>query len=520
VTIDAPVTNDAPAWVRDAVFYQVFPDRLARSGRVEAPGELESWDSPPTMHGFKGGDLYGVVDHLDRLGRLGITALFLNPVFTSASNHRYHTDDYFHVDPLLGGDEALRELLDEAHARGMRVILDGVFNHCGRGFWPFHHVLENGAQSPFRDWYHLDGDVRSGARGLSAFPTPEQLAAMQAMRSSGAPLGAASRPILGYEAWWDLPPLPKLDLDEPHLRAMILDVAGHWLRFGIDGWRLDVAEEIGADFWREFRKRCRAVRPDAYLVAEIWTPSPEWLQGDTFDALMNYPLAEAVIGFAAQAHLDTTIELPGEYQGKLRTIDGASLWDHVSRLQALAGPEVAAVQLNLLGSHDTPRLLTLCGSDMDSVRLATLLQMTLPGAPCIYYGDEIGMAGMMDPDCRRAFPTDAAAWAREPYAWTADLVALRHSSRALRDGELTLLRAEGPALAYMRRHEGDAFACLLNAGPHALEWELPVPLQMRAADPVRLHGGRAAEVGVAVTDDRLRVSLPAREGAVVRLAAS
>ena len=260
--------NDIPAWARAAVFYQVFPDRLARSDRVPAPGELEPWEAPPTWHGFKGGDLYGVVAHLDRLRSLGITALYLNPVFTSASNHRYHTDDYFHVDPLLGGDEALRELLDEAHARGMRVILDGVFNHSGRGFWPFHHVLENGAHSPYRDWFHLDPGVLAGQRRLTAFPSTDQQAAIDGLRAQGMPSGEASRTVLGYEAWWDLPALPKLDLEEPHLRALILDVAEHWLRFGIDGWRLDVAEEIGIDFWREFRARVRAVKPDAYLVAE------------------------------------------------------------------------------------------------------------------------------------------------------------------------------------------------------------------------------------------------------------
>lgn len=511
------VTVDTPAWVRHAVFYQVFPDRLARSGRVEAPGELEPWDAAPTRLGFKGGDIYGVVAHLDRLRRLGVTALYLNPVFTSASNHRYHTDDYFHVDPLLGGDEALRELLDEAHARDMRVILDGVFNHCGRGFWPFHHVLENGVQSPYRGWFHLHDEVRSGARGLAAFPTPEQLATMQALRASGAPKGASSPPVLGYEAWWDLPPLPKLDLEEPHLRALILDVAEHWLRFGIDGWRLDVADEVGPDFWRQFRQRVRAVKPDAYIVAEIWTPGPEWLQGDTFDALMNYPLTEAILGFAAQGHLDTSLELPGEYEGKLYAIDAAILWERISHLRGLVDPAVTAVQLNLLASHDTPRLLTLCGGDMDSVRLATLLQMTLPGAPCIYYGDEIGMDGTMDPDCRRAFPTDTAEWEREPYGWTADLAALRHSSRALRDGELSLLGTASLALAYLRRHGDDVFACVLNAGTEPLSWDLPLPMAIAAAELVELRTERATAIAVTIGGGALKTTLPARHGTVVRL---
>jgi neopullulanase len=513
------VTVETPLWVRDAVFYQIFPDRLARSGRVPAPGPFEPWDVAPTMHGFKGGDLLGVTAHLDRLQGLGATALYLNPVFASASNHRYHTDDYFHVDPLLGGDAALRELLDEAHGRGMRVILDGVFNHCGRGFWPFHHVLENGTQSPYRDWFHLDEAVRAGSRHLTAFPTPDQLASMADLHASGRPRGSVSGAVLGYTAWWDLPALPKLDLDQPQLRAMMLDVAEHWIRFGIDGWRLDVAEEVGADYWREFRLRVKSADPDAYLVAEVWHPRPDWLAGDMFDAFMNYPLATAIMGFAAQDRIVTSGELPEEYEGVLRPLDGPELWARIDRLGALYDPAVTAVQLNLLGSHDTPRLRTLCGGDLDAVRLATFLQMTLPGAPCIYFGDEIGMEGGMDPGCRSAFPADPSAWEREPAHWTAGLVGLRRSSRALRDGELSLLRAAGPAVAYLRRHDGDAFACVLNAGGSPLSWELDVPFAIRSAEVVPLSGGRA-DAGSAVLDDgRLRVSLLPREAAIVRLSA-
>ena len=508
---------DTPAWARDAVFYQVFPDRLARSGRVPPPGPLESWESPPTRHGFKGGDLYGVVAHLDRLRSLGVNALYLNPVFTSASNHRYHTDDYLHVDPLLGGDDALRELLDEAHARDMRVVLDGVFNHCGRGFWPFHHVLENGAASPYRDWFPLDDGVRSGARGLLAFPAADHLVDMERRRTAGALKGQTSRPVLGYEAWWDLPALPKLDLDEPHMREHILSAAEHWLRFGIDGWRLDVAEEVGIGFWREFRQRVRAVNPDAYIVAEIWTPSPEWLQGDTFDALMDYPLTEAILGFAAQDHLTTDIELPVEYEGKLLPLGGAGLWQRLRDLHAAVDPAITAVQLNLLGSHDTPRLRTLCGGDLDAVRLAMLLQMTLPGAPCTYYGDEIGMAGLMDPDCRAAFPVDPSAWAQEPSGWLADLGALRHASRALRDGRLSLLGALGPALAYLRADGADIFACVVNAGDAPVDWTLDLPMVAASAEVLALRCSRPPCHADLTNGDRLHVALPARHGTIIRI---
>jgi cyclomaltodextrinase / maltogenic alpha-amylase / neopullulanase len=238
---------DTPAWVRDAVFYQIFPDRYAQSVRVPKPGPLEPWDSPPNLHGFKGGDLLGVAEHLDYIADLGATAIYLTPVFQSASNHRYHTYDYYTVDPLLGGNAALRELLDQAHARGMRVVLDGVFNHTGRGFWPFHHVLELGAASPYRRWFHFDQDALERGTPIDAYPAAR---ARHGLGMSEPPLeqpdggsgGSFSR--LGYQAWWDMAALPKLNTDEPAVREYLFGVAEHWLRFGIDGWRLDVPGEI------------------------------------------------------------------------------------------------------------------------------------------------------------------------------------------------------------------------------------------------------------------------------------
>ncbi|MFN8621938.1 MAG: alpha-amylase family glycosyl hydrolase, partial [Chloroflexota bacterium] len=190
---------DTPAWVRDAVFYQIFPDRFAASARVVKPGPLEPWDATPTWHGFKGGDLLGIVEHLDELVDLGITALYLTPIFASASNHRYHTDDYLQVDPLLGGNAAFRELLDAAHARGVRVVLDGVFNHCGRGFWPFHHVAESGGSSPYTGWFHLDPEVLAHRRGLVPYPSETQSAAQRELQAAGLSAGEASKRVLGYE---------------------------------------------------------------------------------------------------------------------------------------------------------------------------------------------------------------------------------------------------------------------------------------------------------------------------------
>ena len=356
------------------------------------------------------------MEHLDYLEDLGVTAVYLTPIFQSASNHRYHTYDYFAVDPLLGGDAALRELLDRAHDRGMRVVLDGVFNHTGRGFWPFHHILETGAASPYRDWFLLDAERLDGGRPLLAYPPP------------GTPRSAH-----GYEAWWGLPALPKLNTANPEVREYLLRVAEHWLRFGIDGWRLDVPQEIDDEaFWQEFRRRCRAIRSDAYLVGEIWGVAPEWLRGDRFDALMNYPLGEAILGFAGGPLLDMdVVRRHHSYARSLRPLDGPAFADRVMELAAAYDPDVVAVQLDLVGSHDAPRLRTVLGDDVTGVRLATLLQMTLPGAPCIYYGDEIGLRGGNDPENRGAFPWDEGRWE----------AGLRDSVRAM-----TRLRATEPAL--------------------------------------------------------------------------
>src|SRR6476646_2550039 len=386
---------DTPTWARDAVFYQVFPDRFAASEGVPKPGPLEPWDAPPTDTGFKGGDLIGIVEHLPYLEDLGVDALYLNPVFSSASNHRYHTYDYFTVDPLLGGDDALRELLDAAHGRGMRVILDGVFNHTVRGFWPFHHVLETGAASPYRGWFHFDQGALDAGRPILAYP----------------PFGTPSSEI-GYAAWWGIPALPQLNAADPAVREYLMTVAEHWMRFGIDGWRLDVPDEIHEPgFWEEFRTRCRAIRPDAYLVGEIWRVAPDWLAGDRFDAVMDYPLAEAILGFAGGAHVDLgVIGAHREYGANVHAIDGPAFAARLGELLTAYDPDVVAGQLNLLGSHDTPRVRSILGGDPDAVRLAPLLQLTLPGAPCLYYGDEVGLTGGNDPGCRGAFPWDESRW--------------------------------------------------------------------------------------------------------------
>jgi neopullulanase len=496
---------DAPPWVRDAVFYQIFPDRFATSGRVAKPGTLEPWDSPPTVHGFKGGDLLGIAEHLGYLEDLGVTAIYLNPIFASAANHRYHTYDYLTVDPLLGGDAALRELLDAAHDRGMRVILDGVFNHTGRGFWPFHHVLENGAASPYIGWFHLDEAALRAGRPLLAYPPP------------GTPAGA-----FGYEAWWGLPALPKLNTDDPQVREFLFGVAEHWLRFGIDGWRLDVPTEIDDEsFWQEFRTRCRTIRPDAYLVGEIWSVAPEWVLGDRFDALMNYPLGEAILGFAGGSALNlAVVRSHHEFAENVRRLDGSTFAARVRQLAGVYDPSVVAAQLNLVGSHDSPRVRTVLGGDAARVRLAVLFQATLPGAPSIYYGDEVGLTGGNDPECRGSFPWDPARWEPGLRDTVRALLHLRAAEPSLRDGPLTVVGAADSAVAFERGSGAARFVVAANAG------DAPLRLDLRFADAPSGAGGHLAPVDIPgltgtsesrIVDGRTTIELEARSGTVLRV---
>jgi cyclomaltodextrinase len=428
-----------PDWVKDAVFYQIFPDRFAYSERLPKPANLQPWGAPPSPTYFQGGDLLGVVEKLDYLVDLGINAIYLNPVFASAANHRYHTHDYYQVDPLLGGNEALFELLEQAHRRGVRVILDGVFNHASRGFFQFHHLMENGPDSPYLGWFNVHGWP------INAYDYQEEP---------------------NYDAWWRLRALPEFNTNLPAVREYLWDVATYWLHKGIDGWRLDVPGEIDDDeFWREFRRRCKAINPEAYLVGEFWEEVSRWLQGDTFDAQMNYLFTRAALSFFGGRQLDAAEAARCGY-GALRPISGQKFAAALDYLHNhIYHPEIVQAQMTMLGSHDTPRLLTLVGDDPGLVRLLFLCQMTTAGAPTIYYGDEIGLAGGHDPECRRAFPWhDPAAWNHALHSYVRHLIALRQATPALRRGDFTIRHASNQVILYQRQYEGQLALIALNMG--------------------------------------------------------
>lgn len=427
--------NVTPDWVKNAVFYQIFPDRFAWSPKVEKPSNFEPWDSEPTVHGFKGGDLMGVVEKLDYLQDLGINAIYFNPIFQSASNHRYHTHDYYQVDPLLGGNEAFKLLVEEAHKRDIKIVLDGVFNHASRGFFQFNHIMEVGKDSPYVDWFHIHDYP------LNAF--------------EGKP---------NYECWWGLPALPKLNTDNPQVRRYIFDIARYWIEQGADGWRLDVPFEIDDDeFWREFRDVVKTANPEAYIVGEIPCEAQRWMAGDQFDAVMNYQITHAALGFFGGKQIDYELASGMMGLGEAEKYTAENFAKRTEELLQIYPYEFALAQMNLLDSHDMPRFLSLVSGNVKRLALAYLFILTYPGAPSIYYGDEIGLTGGKDPECRKTFPWDESEWNTDLRDQLKSYIALRNANPVLRTGAYKVIYAHDGVIAYTRKNEEQTMLVILNA---------------------------------------------------------
>ncbi len=476
-----------PDWVKHAVFYQIFPDRFSRGRqplqRVLAEIPFEDWEAPPTLQGYKGGDLWGVLERLDYLQELGVNAIYFTPIFQSASNHRYHTHDYYQIDPLLGGNLALEKLLEAAHARNIRVVLDGVFNHASRGFFFFHDILENGPYSPWLDWFKIEGWPLSAYDG--------------------------DRPA-NYVGWAGNRALPAFNHDNPAVKEYIMEIAEYWLKFGIDGWRLDVPFEVKTPgFWQEFRDRVKAVNSEAYIVGEVWHDAREWLDGTQFDGVMNYLFTGPTIAFTAGDRVVMDyVQEPNYYP--YPALDAAGYADKIRHVLDLYPWEIQLTQLNLLASHDTARLLSVAGGDRDSIKLATLMLLTFPGAPSIYYGDEVGLEGAIDPDSRRGFPLESQ-WDLEILACHQHLIELRHAHPALRTGDYQCLFAEGMVYVFVRKLADEELVVAVNAGTEAAQVTLAAGDRL-STEPSRLLYGD----GSATWQNRdLSLDLPARTGLVL-----
>ncbi|HYN87651.1 MAG TPA: alpha-amylase family glycosyl hydrolase, partial [Ardenticatenaceae bacterium] len=365
-----------------------------------------------------------------------------------------------------------------------------------RGFYQFNQLLENGPDSPYVDWFIPLGPWPINAYELSRPP--------------------------GYSAWWGLHALPKFNTATPAVREFLWSVAEHWIRFGADGWRLDVPNEIDDDtFWRTFRTRVKSANPDAYIVGEIWGDARRWLQGDMFDAVMNYLFTRAVIGFVAGARADPYL-LQGVGYVPVPVLNAAEFGQHVASILSLYPAEITQSQLNLLGSHDTARFLSIANQDASAARLAHLLLLTFPGAPCIYYGDEIGMLGGKDPGSRGAFPWEHEdAWDHELLGYVTRLIEIRHQYPALRRGEFKTLYAQGGVFAFARQMAGQTLIVALNVDR---EQRHTVPIAV--TDSLGVPEGASLHNVLASGDTRCRVAggliedltLGPREGTILVVA--
>lgn len=408
----------APEWVKETVWYQIFPERFANGDPSNDPEESLPWgEFPPTPSNFFGGDFQGVIDHLDHLTELGINGIYFTPIFKAQSNHKYDTIDYMEIDPQFGNKETLKELVRLCHERGIKVMLDAVFNHSGFHFAPFQDLLKNDERSRYRDWFH----VRS-------FPIKTE-------------------PLPSYDTFAFVPEMPKLNTENPHVREYLLKVGRYWVEeFDIDGWRLDVANEVDHVFWREFRTEVKKVKPELYILGEIWHDSMPWLQGDQFDAVMNYPFTSAVLDHFAH-----------------KKFSADTMADRLTSLLHSYPANVNEVAFNLLGSHDTPRMLTLANENKDLVKLMYIMQLSFPGSPCIYYGDEIGMTGGADPGCRYCMIWDEEKQDKELFHFLQQLISLRKTHEAFGNtGSYELFTTSETITQFIKRTEKESLLFLLN----------------------------------------------------------
>ncbi len=461
--LDAQRPVLTPNWAQHTPIYQIFPERF-HNGDPSLPLNPErthAWGSPPESTMFMGGDLVGITQKIDHIKNLGIKTIYLNPIFQSVSNHKYDTTDFYNVDESFGGNQALHDLVAAAHERDMKVILDASFNHAHPTFFAFQDVIKNGENSDYYDWF----TIHSWPIQIKFRPhaIPENLREHEGYqkyirylrdieKNSGIPFieadddGDLFEPT--YMAWYDVINMPKINQMNEACRQYFLDVAVHWLtEFDCDGWRMDVAQFVPDGFWQEFYSACKKAKPDCYLFAEIWGDTGHWLQGNMFDGTMNYLFRDMTLDYFAG-----------------QTLSSAGLKDALLRLDANYAPQITAVNQNLLSSHDVNRFLNMAGEDKTKFALATVFQMALPGAPGIYYGDEVGMTGGHDPDNRRAFIWDEATWDMNQLELTQTLLQLRENHPALKSGRLSWLAASEDAFALGRKDDESEVVIAINRG--------------------------------------------------------
>ena len=417
---------EVPDWAANKVVYQIFPSRFAAS----QPVDKKLWyKAPITPMDDLHGDFRGIIDHLDHIQDLGIDVIYMTPSFKSNSCHKYDTIDYYEIDPSFGTKEELKELVQKAHDRGMKVVMDAVFNHTGKEFFAFKDILEKGEKSKYLDWYYIDELPLKGKWG----EIPNFL-------------------CFGYYGG-----MPKLNLKNPEVEKYITDIACYWIReCDIDGWRLDVGDEISHFFWKRFRRAIKAVKKDMLIIGEIWHYAGDFLEGDEWDTVMNYPFYLNLVDLLADEKISVSqfVQNLGYLKGRLHKKCYPLMW-------------------NLIDSHDTARFLHLCKDNKKKQHLAAAFQLLLPGMPMIYYGDEYAMPGANDPDCRRGMYWDEEYQDKEMFEWYKRLLQVRKAHTCIVEGELAeaITRDEDETIVLIRKNGEETIALIFNCSNHTKEFK-------------------------------------------------
>ena len=410
---------EVPQWAANKVVYQIFPSRFAAT----QPVDKKLWyKAPITPMDDLHGNLRGIIEHLDYIKDLGIDVVYLTPIFKSNSCHKYDTIDYYQVDPSFGTTEDLKELVQKSHERGMKVVLDAVYNHSGREFFAFQDILEKGEKSKYLDWYFIDELPPRGEWGE----------------------------IPNFKCFGYYGGMPKLNLKNPEVEKYITDVACYWIKeCDIDGWRLDVGDEISHFFWKNFRKAIKAVKKDMLIIGEIWHYAGDFLEGDEWDTVMNYPFYLNLIDLLADEKINVSqfVQNLGYLKGRLNKKCYPLMW-------------------NLIDSHDTARFLHLCHDNKKKQHLAAAFQLLLPGMPMVYYGDEYAMPGANDPDCRRGMYWDEEYQDKEMYQWYKKLIQIRKTHACIVEGEMieTVANDDEDTIVMIRKNGEETIAMLFNCG--------------------------------------------------------
>lgn len=401
-------------WMKDAVFYQIFVERFNIGDMQKDMSYINmDWGDIPNPKSFAGGDIKGIIEKLDYIRGLGVNVLYLTPIFESISNHKYDIKNYMEIDSRFGCKEDFKKLVEQAHKRGIRIVLDAVFNHCSMQLEQFQDVLKNGKQSPYYDWFIIDGD----------YPTPENV---------------------NYDCFAACNYMPKLNTANPKTQEFLLEIACYWIReFDIDGWRLDVSDEVSHAFWRRFREVVKKEKPDCVIIGENWHDAYPYLMGDQYDSIMNYSFTKACLDYFARGY-----------------IDAKQMAEKLSSNLMRNTKQVNQMMLNLLDTHDTHRFFTEVSKDKNKLLAAIALEVMFPGAPCIYYGTEICMEGGYDPDSRRCFDWDESHWDTNVMEMIRSLTSLRKRAE-LKEGNVILDEDRG-MLKLVRTFDNQSVSLFIN----------------------------------------------------------